>query len=101
MKLNPNKTYSINISRSRNALPQHSPLSLCRNELEISTFLKLLGIVLDNKITFEMQIRNIAISITQKTGLIYKFFKAFGNDDSVLRSFYAFILPCFEYCSPI
>ena len=29
------------------------------------------------------------------------YFKALGNDDSVLRTFYAFILPCFEYCSPV
>ena len=53
MKLNPNKTHSIIFSRSRTALPQHPPLSLCGVELKTSTFLKLLfGIVLDNKLTF-------------------------------------------------
>ena len=101
MKLNPNKTHSIIFSRSRTALPQHPPLSLCRVELETSTFLKLLGIVLDNKLTFEMDIRNIDSSIAQTTGLIRTYYLALVNNDSVLRSFYVFILPCFEYCSPV
>ena len=30
-----------------------------------------------------------------------KCFKALGNDDSVLGTIYAIILPCFEYCSPV
>ena len=101
MKLNPNKTHLIIVSRSRTALQQYLPLSLCRVELETSTFLKLLGIVLYDKLTFEMHICNIASSIVQKTGFIHMYFKALGNDDSVLRTFYAFILPCFEYCSPV
>ena len=66
----------------------HPPLSLCGVELETFTFLKLLGIVLDNKLTFEICIRNIAISIALMTGFIGKCFKDLGNDDSVLRSFY-------------
>ena len=83
MKLNPNKTISIIVSRSRTALLQYPPLSLCGVELESSTFLKLLGVVLDNKLTFEIHIRNIASSIAQKTGLLHKYFMALGNDDSV------------------
>ena len=94
MKLNSNKTHSITVSRSITALPQHPPLFLCGVELETFIFLKVLGIVLDKKLTFETHICNIG----QKTGLIRKFFKALRNDDSVLRSFYAFILPCFDYC---
>ena len=101
MKLNPNKIHPIIVSRSKTAFPQHPPLSLCGVELEISTFLKLFEIVLDKKLTFEMHICNIASSIAQKASLIRKCFKAFGNDDSVLMTFYAFILPCFEYCSPV
>ena len=46
-----------------------------------------------------MHIQNIAASIAQKNGLICQCFKAFGNDDTVLRSFYVYILPCFKYFS--
>ena len=101
MKLNTNKTHSIIISRSGTALPQHPLLSFCGVDLETSTFLKLLGVILDNKLSFEMYIRKIAIPIAQKTGLIGKCFKVLGYDNSVLRCFYAFILPCIEYCSPV
>ena len=52
------------------------------------------------KLTFENHIRNIASSIDQKTGLIRKYYKTLGNNDAVLISFYAFILSCFEHCSP-
>ena len=37
----------------------------------------------------------------KKTGLICKCYETLGNNDAVLKSFYAFILPCFEYCSPV
>ena len=63
MKLNPNKIHSIIVSKSRTALLQYTPLSLCKVEVETSTFLKLLEIVLENKLTFEMQIHKIASSI--------------------------------------
>ena len=46
-------------------------------------------------------IRNIASSIAQKNSPIRKCYKTFGNNDAVLKYFYAFILPCFEYCSPV
>ena len=101
MKLNPSKTHSIIVSRSRTPLPLHPPLLLCGVVLEVSNSLELLGVTLDNKLTFEKHIRNMANSIAQKTGLIRKCYKALGNSDSVLKSFYAFILPCFEYCSPV
>ena len=51
--------------------------------------------------TFEKHIHNIASSIAQKIGLVCKCYKTLGNNDAVLKSFYIFILPCFEYCSPV
>ena len=101
MKLNPRKTHSIIISRSRTPYPLHPPLTLCGLDLEVSSSLKLLGVTIDDKLTFEKHVRNIASSIAQKTGLIRKCYKTLGNNDAVLKSFYAFILPCFEYCSPV
>ena len=101
MKLNPNKTHTIIVSRSRTPQPAHPPLSLCGSRLELSNSLKLLGVTIDNKLTFEKHIRSLAASIAQKTGLIRKCFRTFGNDDVIIKSFYSFILPCFEYCSPV
>ena len=55
---------------------------------------------MDDKLTFEKQIRNIASVIAQKTGLIRKCYKTFGNNDVVLKFFNTFILLCFEYFFP-
>ena len=101
MKLNPSKTHSIIVSRSKTPLPPHPRLSLCGTLLEVSSSLKLLGVFLDDKLSFEKHLRSVASSVAQKTGLIRKCFRTLGNDVAVRRSFYAFILPCFEYCSVV
>ena len=55
----------------------------------------------DEKFTFEAHLRATSSLIAQKLGLLRKSFKIF-NDQSILRKcFYSFILPCFEYCSPV
>ena len=65
MKLNSHKTHSISINRSRTPYPPHLPLNLCGLDLEISSSLKLLGVTIDDKLTFEKNIPNIAsISIS-------------------------------------
>ena len=74
----------------------HPPLTLCEMDLEVSSSHKLLGVTLD-KLTFENQICNIAFSIA----LNCKFYKILGINDAVIKSFYALILPCFEYGSPV
>ena len=101
MRLNPRKTQSIIFSRSRTLHPNHPPLSLCGSSIPVSDSIKLLGVTLDDKLTFERHIRQLSSSVAQKTGLLRKCFKTFGNREALTRSFFAFILPCFEYCSPV
>ena len=93
MKLNPRKTHSITISRYRTPYP---PLTLCGLAMEVSSSLKFLGVTLDDNLTFENHNFNLASSIAQKTSLIRKFYKTLGNNDAVLKSFYAFFMICFE-----
>ena len=70
--------------------------------LVVSSSLNLLRVTLNSKLTFEKKnIRNLASSIAQKTGHIHKCYKTLGNNDALLKSFYAFILFFFEYCSPV
>ena len=66
MKLNPRKIHSITISRSRTPYPPHPLLTLCGFDLKVSSFFRLLVVILDNKLTFEKHIRNIVSSIAQK-----------------------------------
>ena len=96
MKLNPHKTHSITLSRSRKPYPPHPPLTFYRLDWKFLAYLKLLGVTIDKKLTFK---KHIASSIAQKFGLIQKCYKTLGNNDAVLKSFYTFILPFFKYCS--
>ena len=56
IKLNTFKKHSITISQSRTPYPPHPPLTLCRIDSEVSSFLKFLGVTLDDKLTFEKDI---------------------------------------------
>ena len=101
MKLNPSKTQSIVVSRSRTTFPLHPDLSVCDHIIPVAPYLKLLGITLDDKLTFERHIRTLSSSLAQKGGILRKCFKTFRDIDIVRKSFFAFVLPCFEYCSPV
>ena len=52
---------------------------------------------LDNKVTFENHLQAVSTSIAQKTGLHRKCPRTLSNNDSILKNFFAIILPCFEY----
>ena len=83
---------------------QGHPIQLIYHQLyvkstEFCSFLKLLVVTLDDKLTFKKHFCNIASFITQNTDLIRICDKTFDINDAILKIFYAFILPCFEYCS--
>ena len=101
MKLNPKKTHSMIVSRSRTLYPPHPPLSLCGTSLEESDHLLLLGVTLDSKLTFEKHIRQMAASISQKIGILRKCYRTLGRSEAINKSFFAYVLPCFEYCAPV
>ena len=101
MKLNPTKTQSIIVSRSRTVIPAHPVLTLCGQNLTVATHLKLLGVSLDDKLSFEKHNRTMSCSLAKKGGILRKCLKIFGDINLVRRTFFAFTLPCFEYCSPV
>ena len=101
MKLNPVKTQSMIVSRSRTLNPQHPDLIIDNVSLSTCDSFKILGVVLDTKFTFEKHIRSMSSSIAQKTGILRKSFKIFGEQSILRNCFNSFILPIFEYCSPV
>ena len=45
-------------------------------------------------------LNKMAVILAPKLAKIFrKCYKTLGNNDAVLKFFYAFILPCFKYCS--
>ena len=101
MRLNPNKTQSMIVSRSRTVFPPHPDLLVGSISLESCEFFKILGVMFDSKFTFERHIRSISSLVAQKIGLLRKSFRNFGNHDVLLRCFNSFILSSLEYCSPV
>ena len=101
MLMNPTKTQSMIVGRSRTIHPPHPDLLIDNVPLINSNSFKILGVQFDQKFTFEAHLRATSSLIAQKLGKLRKSFKIF-NDQSILRKcFYSFILPCFEYCSPV
>ena len=101
MRLHPNKTRSMIVSRSRTVFPPHPDLVVGSTSLNSCEFFKILGVTFDSKFTFERHIRSISSSVAQKIGLLRKSFRILGDHDVLLRCFNSFILPCLEYCSPV
>ena len=101
MRLNPNKTQSMTVSRSRTVFPPHPDLLVGNTSLNFCEFFKILGVMFDSKFTFERHIHSISSSVAQKFGLLRKSFRIFGDHDILLRCFNSFILPCLEYCSSV
>ena len=100
MKLNPTKTQSMIISRSRTLFPRHPDLLLNNVVLNTCDSFKILGILFDSKFTFEQHVRSVSSSVAQKIGLLRKSHKLFDDPSVVRKCFNSFILPCLEYCSP-
>ena len=63
--------------------------------------LKILGLILDSKLTFEKQVRAIAATASMRVGILRKTMSVFRDVAIVARCFWAFILPVLEYCSPV
>ena len=101
MKLNPNKTQAIFFSRSRTVNPPHPPLVVDGQILKLNDSMKILGITLDSKLTFEKHITNITSTLSRLIGLLRKSLKIFNSQDIAIKCFFTFLLPIFEYCSPV
>ena len=101
MRLNPNKTQSMIVSRSRTVFSPHPNLLVGSTSLNSCDSFKILGVMSDSKFTIEKHIHSFSSSVAQKIGLHRKSFRIFGDHDVLLKCFNSFILPCLEYCSPV
>ena len=70
MEVNPSKTKALVISHSRTKYPEFPGLYLNGAPVKVVQELKLLGIILDSKLTFEAQIRSIVASASSKLGIL-------------------------------
>ena len=102
MKLNPRKSKSLLVSRSRSELPPHPLLYADGDQIQEERHLKVLGVVLDSKLTYEEHLRQVASRARQKTGILRKAARLFACDSAFLgRCLRAYVLPLVEYCFPV
>ena len=67
--------------------------------VEMVSELKILGVILDSKLSFEKQVRAIAASM--RVDILRKTMSVFRDVTVVAKCFWAFIFPVLEYCSPV
>ena len=101
MKLNPGKTKTLIISRSRTEEPPHPPLCISDTLLAESEFLTILGVTFDSRLTFERHLTNISASAARKLGIVRKASYIYNSDRINATCFRSFVLPLLEYCSPV
>ena len=58
--------------------------------------LKILGVILDSKLSFEKQVRAIAASASMRVGILRKTMSVFRDVTVVTKCFWAFILPVLD-----
>ena len=101
MLVNAIKTKAMVVSRTLTALPRFPPLLLDGRVLACEDMLRILGVNVDCKLTFESHLRAVAASAAQKLGIMRRAWSVFRDVDLIRRCFWSFILPVLEYCSPV
>ena len=81
--------------------PQLTPLTLGLTVLKESADLVILGVALDAKMTFEKHLRCVSSASAQRLGIMRKSWQVFHDRSKLPRSFWSFVLPVLEYCSPV
>ena len=101
MLVNASKTRGMIISRSRTVEHLFPDLVIDGSVVEMISELKILGVILDSKLTFGKQVRAIAASASMRVGILRKTMSVFRDVAIVAKGFWAFIFPVLEYCSPV
>ena len=77
MLVNPSKTRGMIIYHSRTVEPLFPVLVIEGSVVEMVSESKILGVILDSKLTFEKQVREIAASASRRVGILRKTMSVF------------------------
>ena len=69
-RLNPKNTKSIVVSRSGTYAPDYCDITLSGADLEDGKSLRILGVILDSKLTFETHLREIVSKVVGSLGVM-------------------------------
>ena len=99
MLVNPSKTRGMLISHT--VEPLFPDLVIDGSVVEMVSECKILGVILDSKVTFVKQVRAIAATASMRVGILRKTMSVFRDVAIVAKCFWAFKLPVLEHCSPV
>ena len=100
MSLNVSKTNALFVSRSRTLVPSFPNVVLNNCIIDPVNEVKILGVTIDEKLTFEKHLRSVARSASSRLGLMRRA-RYFFDSDFVSICFWSFILPVLEYGSTV
>ena len=92
MLVDARKTKAMVVSRSMTLLPRFPPLILDDRVLACEEMLRILGVNVYCKLTFESHWRAVATSAAQKLGIMRRSWSVFREVDLIRRCFWSFIL---------
>ena len=101
MKLNPSKTKTMIVSKSRTIHPQSPPLTIGGTVLKESDDLVILGVTFDSKMTFEKHLRSVSRAASQRLGIMRKSWRVFHDRSLLGRCFRGIVMLVSEYCSAV
>ena len=89
------------VSRSRTVNPPPDDLVLSGVSICARTNLDILGVKFDSRLAFEDHVRGIVSRVSQRIGIFGLVRSVFVGSSALLRCYYTFVFPIFEYCSPV
>ena len=101
MLVNPSKTKALIFSRSRTENPHFPDLILNGTIVEVVKELRILGVILDPKLSFKSHISSVVALASSKLGILRKALQVYQLPALVSQCFWSFLLPVLEYCSPV
>ena len=96
LAINHSKSQSIVFNRA--TLP--TPFVIDSNGLDYVSQIKLLGVIIDNSLSFKAHIKEICQKVNTKVSIL-RCIRKFIPLDIMIKLYKAFILPHFEYISPL
>ena len=100
LTINVSKTKAMLISNTHNTIPENQ-LILNDHILECVTDMKFLGIIIDDKLKYDLHIRNIRDKISKTIGVLYKLRRLNIPLSSLKTIYLSLIHPILLYCLPI
>ena len=100
MRLNPKKKKTMMVSRSHTIAPDYGDLSLGDEEFDEVKSLRILGVTLDSKLTFESHLLDVSSKAVRSLGVMRQTGKLFDCPRILNSYFNSCVLTSLENCAP-